>query len=105
VAGVLRDGEFLTLTSASLTTVRTPTDTCRRDVEHVHDQELSMALANLVRDAGGITHDELTTRAARLYGWTRRGPDIATRLHTLIAGLLANGTLAGNEHNLTAPAK
>ena len=61
------------------------------------------ALTNLVRDAGGITHDELTTRVARLYGWTRRGPDINSRLHTLIARLVANGTLTGNEQNLTAP--
>ena len=103
VAGVLRDGEFLTLTGAPLATVRTPTDACRREVEHVHDHELTLALANLVRDAGGITHDELTIRVARLYGWTRRGPDITTRMHTLITRLLANGTLTGNEHNLTAP--
>jgi len=102
VAGVLHDGEFLTLTGAALTTVRTPTDACRREVEHVHDQELSLALANLVRDAGGITHDELMIRAARLYGWTRRGPDITARMHTLITRLLANGILIGNEHNLTA---
>ena len=100
---MLRNGDFLTLTGTSLATVRTPTDTCHRAVEHVHDQELCMALVNLVRDAGGITHDELTTRVARLYGWTRRGPDIATRLHTLVTGLLAKGILSGNEHNLTVP--
>ena len=103
IAGVLRDGEFLTLASAPPATVRTPTDACRREVEHVHDNELTLALTNLVRDAGGITHDELTIRVARLYGWTRRGPDISTRLHTLIARLIANGTLTSNEHNLTVP--
>jgi hypothetical protein len=103
VAGILRDGEFLTLTGAPLATVRMPTDACRCEVEHVHDHELALALANLVRDVGGITHDELTVRVARLYGWTRRGPDISTRLHMLIARLLANGTLTGNEHNLTIP--
>ena len=103
ISGVLRDGEFLTLSSAPLATVRTPTDACRREVEHVHDNELTLALTNLARDAGEITHDELTTRAARLYGWTRRGPDISTRLHTLIARLITNGTLTSNEHNLTVP--
>ena len=86
-----------------LTTVRTPTGACHRDVEHVHDHELSLALANLVRDAGGITHDELTSRVARLYGWTRRGPDITTRLHTPHYELLTDGTLTGDEHNLTTP--
>jgi len=103
IAGVLRDGEFLALTSAPLATVRTPTDACRREVEHVHDNELTLALTNLVRDAGGITYDELTVRAARLYGWTRRGPDISSRLHTLIARLIATGTLTSNERNLTVP--
>jgi very-short-patch-repair endonuclease len=102
-AGVLRDGEFLTLTSAPVTTVRTPTDACRREVKHVHDHELMLALTNIVRDAGGITHDELTTRAARLYGWTRRGPDISTRLDALVARLIGNGTLTDNEDDLTMP--
>lgn len=55
IAGVLRDGEFLTLVNSPLATVRTPTDSCRRDVEHVHDHELTLAVTNLVRDAGGIT--------------------------------------------------
>ena len=100
-AGVLRDGEFLILTSASVTTVRTPTDACRRDVKYVHDDELMLALTNLVRDVGGITHGELTTRAARLYGWTRRGPDISTRLDALIARLIGNGTLTSNDDHFT----
>ena len=59
-AGVLRDGDFLRLTRPPLVTVRTPTEACRRDVEHVHGQELTLALVNLVRDTGGITRDELT---------------------------------------------
>jgi hypothetical protein len=102
VAGVLRDGEFITVTSAPLATVRTPIEACRRDVEQVHDRELSLALVNLVHDAGGINHDELSTRVARIYGWTRRGPDIASRMQALITGLLANGTLTGNADNITA---
>ncbi len=101
-AGVLRDGDFLRLTDPPPATVRTPTEACRRDVEHVHGQELSLALVNLVRDTGGITQDELTAAVARLYGWTRRGPDITARLHALIDRLLANGTLAGHADNLTA---
>jgi hypothetical protein len=100
---VLRDGQFLTVTGASLATIRTPTDECHRDVKHIHDRELTLALVNLVRDTGGITHDELTAQTARLYGWTRRGPDITTRLHTLISKLLTDGALTGDQHNLTTP--
>jgi very-short-patch-repair endonuclease len=102
VARVLRDGDFLTLSRPPLVTVRTPTEACRRDVEQVHDRELTLALVNLVRDAGGITGDELSTRIARLYGWTRRGPDITARMDTLISALLATGTLTGNPDNLKA---
>lgn len=40
-----------------------------------------------------------------LKDWTRRGPDIRTRLDTLIARLIANGTLTGNEHNLIVQGK
>ena len=61
-------------------------------------------MVNLVRDTGGITRDELTARIARLYGWTRRGPDITARLHTLVARLLAGGVLAGDGDNLTLAA-
>lgn len=101
-AGVLRDGDFLRRTDLPPVTVRTPTEACRRDVEHVPGQELSLALVNQVRDTGGITRDELTASVARLYGWTRRGPDITARLDGLIDRLLADGTLAGHADNLTA---
>jgi Protein of unknown function (DUF3320) len=101
-AGVLRDGEFLTVAGPMPAAVRTPSEACRREVGHVHDRELTLALINLVRDAGGISHDELTTQTARLYGWTRRGPEITTRLHTLIIKLLTDGALIGDQHNLTA---
>jgi hypothetical protein len=105
VAGVLRDGEFLTATGAPLATVRTPTDECHRDVKHIHDRELTLALVNLVRDTGGINQDELTTQTARVYGWTRRGPDITARLHILIGKLLTDGTLTGDQRNLSTPAR
>ena len=100
-AGVLWDGDFVILARPPLVTVRTPTEDCHRDVDQVHDEELTLALVNLVRDAGGISRDALTARVARLYGWTRRGPDITARLHTLIDRLLADSALTGNADNLT----
>jgi hypothetical protein len=69
----------------------------------VHDYELAKALTWLTRDAGGISQDERSTRVARLYGWSRRGPDITTRLLGLIAKLLDEGLLTGTKDNLTAP--
>ena len=100
-AGVLREGDFVILTRPPLVTVRTPTDDCRRDVEHVHEEELALALVSLVRDTGGISRDVLTTRIARLYGWSRRGPDITARMNALVDRLLADGTLTGDVDNLS----
>ena len=51
--------------------------------------------------APAISHDELATQTARLYGWTRRRPAITARLDTLISRLLAEGTLTGEQNNLT----
>jgi hypothetical protein len=100
-AGVIRDGGFITTAETRQPAVRTPTRACQRTIEQVHDHELTLALVGLVRDAASISQDELTTRAARLYGWTRRGPDITSRLGALISGLLAQNILTGNPENLT----
>ena len=100
-ANVLRDGDFLTPSDAMSTKVRTPTQSCRRDIAEVHDDELAFALIRLVDDAGGVSQDDLATRVARLYGWTRRGPDITARMQALITDLRASGALSGGDDNLT----
>lgn len=52
----------------------------------------------LVSDARSITWDELTTRVARLFGWNRRGPDIAKALDSVLqARLRAGAVIADGE--------
>jgi hypothetical protein len=102
-ARTFRDGDFLTVTNPARITVRTPVEGCRRTVEQVFDRELALAVINQVRDGGGISQDQLSVRVATLYGWTRRGPDITTRLDRLIGQLLASGILSGDADNLTVP--
>jgi hypothetical protein len=102
-AGVIREGDFLTFTDAPRTVVRTPTLACERTVDQVHEHELELALVGLVRDARSIGRSELTARVARLYGWTRCGPDITGRMEELISDLCRNGTLGGDERSLTVP--
>ena len=99
-AGVLREGDFLNLASSASVVVRTPTDDFQRKVEHVHDDELTLALVSIARDASGISYDELTGYVARLYGWNRRGSDIAARLDNLISRLRSKGVLVGNNVSL-----
>ncbi len=89
IAGILREGDFLTLADSGPTVVRTPVDGFARRVEHVHDDELMLALVIIARDASAISYGELTEYVARLYGWNRRGPDISSRLAALVSRLRA----------------
>jgi hypothetical protein len=99
-ARIVREGDFLTLPGSRPAVVRTPVDGFLRKVEHVPDDELMLALANIVHDASGIGYDELTEYVARLYGWSRRGPDISSRLAALISRLRADGVLPGRDGSL-----
>jgi hypothetical protein len=106
LANVVRDSDFITTPDRDHTCVRTPVAVCARTVDQVADAELAAALVQLVEASAGITHDELTTAVARLYGWNRRGPDISTRLNRLISDLAADGRLTSSEHGFTpAPAQ
>ncbi|MFC7247604.1 DUF3320 domain-containing protein [Catellatospora aurea] len=100
-AGLDRDGEFVRVRGAAVREVRSPVDACSRSVEQVHDDELALALTNLVRDAGGVARDELSAHVARLYGWTRRGPDITRRLELLIDRLVVDGAFVANGLSLS----
>lgn len=103
LSGVVPDGDFLHALDRGEIRVRTPTEECRRAVEHVHSSELELALVNLVRDAGSITSDEATVHVARLYGWTRTGPEIRSRLGATLEKLIANGALDRNGAELVIP--
>jgi hypothetical protein len=71
--------------------VRVPVDKTpetRRTVEEVPAEELQLAVRHLVFDARSITWEELTTSVARLFGWNRRGPDIAVTLDDAVEALV-----------------
>ncbi|MFD6260455.1 DUF3320 domain-containing protein [Micromonospora chalcea] len=101
-ASLERDGDFVRVPGTVVSEVRSPVDACSRSVEQVHEDELMLALTNLVRDTGGVARDELSAHVAKLYGWTRRGPDISRRLELLMDRLVADGVLSINGHSLSA---
>lgn len=101
-ANVTRTGDFIDVPGRTVTLARTPTDDCARNIDQVADDELALAIRNFARAAGSVSHDELTTAIARLYGWNRRGADIAARLGSLLASLIATGDLSGDHDGLTA---
>ncbi|WP_319462731.1 DUF3320 domain-containing protein [Micromonospora sp. RTP1Z1] len=95
-AHVVRDGDFIDVGGRPVASVRVPADGVQRQVEHVADRELDLAITNFVRSGGTVNHDDLMTAAARLYGWNRLGSGITARLTMIINRLLANGTLTGD---------
>ncbi|HYY81071.1 MAG TPA: DUF3320 domain-containing protein [Actinomycetes bacterium] len=102
LANVVRVGGFVTVPERDGAAVRTPVAECARTVEQVADAELAAALLQLVQASAGVTHDDLTSAVARLYGWNRRGPDINARLNRLISDLVADGKLDSTDHGFSA---
>jgi hypothetical protein len=60
-----------------------------RSVDDVASCELEEAMLRMVEDARAVDEDELQLRVARLFGWSRRGSDIAARLDAALGHLVA----------------
>jgi hypothetical protein len=71
----------------------TDDEATRRSIAEVPATELQAAIERVVIDAMQVGHDELTFVVARLYGWNRRGSDIAAELASAVAHLLSTGRL------------
>jgi hypothetical protein len=95
---------FLTITGTKIETVRVPgaDSEARRTAEEIPLEETQLAVRQLVRDAKRVRRSELTFEVARLYGWNRRGPDIAAALDRAVDGLLRAGDLEGDGEYLLA---
>lgn len=73
--------------------VRRAGDFRRDKITHVPPVELALAIRNVCVDARSIDEDELTARVAGIFGWQRRGRDIAAALERTIIGMLDEGEL------------
>jgi hypothetical protein len=60
----------------------------RRSIDEVPATELCAAIVQVVEDALQAGRDELTFAVTRLYGWNRRGSDIASALERSVTHLL-----------------
>lgn len=92
-AGALRNGDFLTIPGTSVDRVRTPSETTQRRVDQIHPAELKRAIRLLLAEMGSATSEQLTTATARLFGWTRTGSEIQTRLDAMLDRLLEKGEI------------
>lgn len=103
-AQVVRDGDFLTLPGGEATQVRTPTMRVARKVEHVHLEELAMAVILTIRDVGAVSRPEVVQGVARIFGWTRTGAIVDRRITEAIDRLVNHGEVASSgDGMLTLP--
>jgi hypothetical protein len=93
---------FLARDNAEIRSVRIPGDDpeARRGADEVPLAEMQLAVTNLIADAKRVRRDELTFGVARLFGWNRRGPEIAAALDRAVDGLLRNGTVTADDEYL-----
>jgi hypothetical protein len=93
---------FLARAGGEIQAVRIPGNNpeARRGAEEVPLAEMQLAVANLIADAKRVRRDELTFEVVRLFGWNRRGPDIAAALDRAVDGLLRNGTVTDDDDYL-----
>ncbi|MER5782836.1 DUF3320 domain-containing protein [Streptomyces mobaraensis] len=101
--GLLRQGRIARLGTAydrpgrEVVHVRTPTAACARKVLLVPAAERRFALCRVAAEGPGTQREDLMREVARLFGWTRLGPDIRKELTKDIDALAAEGRLVVTE--------
>ncbi len=64
-----------------------------RNIEYICDEELELAIQNIVRDAMSIPEDELITGTARIFAFDRTGENIRKRIKWSIQHMIREGTV------------
>ncbi|OQZ91470.1 DUF3320 domain-containing protein [Mycolicibacter algericus] len=98
-AQVIRDGDFLMLPGRQVSVVRVPAGNTARKAEHVHLEELGMAVVLTVQDVGAARRTEVVQCVARVFGWTRIGAVVERYIGDAIDHLVVGGriTISGDD--------
>ena len=97
-----------TYTHASqLQVVRVPggNQLAERSATQISRTEAKLAVRHIIDDARRVSRDELTFEVSRLFGWNRRGPDIAAALDGAVDALVREGLIVEAEGFLKATAR
>ena len=99
------EGTFTFGHPGQLSVVRVPTDEdgAIRSATQVSRHEQMTAIKRLVEDAYRVSRDELTFEICRLFGWNRRGADIAAALEEAVEALVRQEALLEEEGFLKLP--
>jgi hypothetical protein len=72
-----------------------------RTIHEIPPSELQEAIVRFVREVHSITEDELTARDSSVFGWNRRGSDIAGEFRKIVRKLVTAGVLRRSDDILT----
>jgi len=96
---------FLALPSQSTPVVRAGNQSDPETIRTIHEippSELKEAIVRFVREVYSISEDELTARVSSVFGWNRRGSDIAGEFRKIVRKLVTAGVLRRSDNILTA---
>jgi very-short-patch-repair endonuclease len=89
-----RRNKFLWLPGQSAPSVRgTSLDGATREVGHIPDEEILNGMLLVLGQAYSLSEGDLIQQTARLFGYSRTGPDIARRFRELISSSHGAGVL------------
>jgi very-short-patch-repair endonuclease len=101
------EGSYTYTRASQLEVVRVPggNQLTRRSATQISRTEARLAVQHIIDDARRVSRDELTFEVSRLFGWNRRGPDIAAALDSAVDALVRQGLIMEAEGFLTATAR
>ncbi|MHB8244085.1 MAG: DUF3320 domain-containing protein [Acidimicrobiales bacterium] len=99
------ESTFTFIRSDQLNVVRVPASdrAAVRTATQVSRHERTKAIKHLVEDARRVSRDELTFEVCRLFGWNRRGSDIAAALEEAVDLLVREAELVDEDGFLRMP--
>ena len=78
-------------------------DQSRRSIEEIPQEEIALAMRNLVRDSLSIERDKLLLLVARIFGFERAGNHIQKTLANTFDDLVESGQLTFIEDRVSLP--
>lgn len=101
-AAVIREGDFVDRPGRTVDRVRTPgRHGVTRKCDHIHIDEIALAVELLVRDVGAAERAEVVQQVARVFGWARTGALVDRRINVAVDRVIATGRLKVDGDSLT----
>jgi hypothetical protein len=92
---VIREGDFVDKPGRPIDRVRTPGPAgVARKADHIHIDEIALAVQLLIRDVGAADRSEIVQQIARVFGWARNGALVDRRISEAVARVVATGRVA-----------